>query len=151
LATREEPRIAWDWSGAARGALSALPGGAIVLGDVTVGIVVALGALVVAMLGGAPDPEEPAAPRARRRRGRPPGRGRDRVDGRGTDEPLVRRAGRLWVDRALAQRRTSRSAFDISFSEPLVETAIGAALALTFAIAIPWLVHAVRDRDRLEA
>ena len=46
---------------------------------------------------------------------------------------------------------TSRSAFDISFSERLVETAIGAALALTLGIAIPWLVHAVRDRDRLEA
>jgi fusaric acid resistance family protein len=47
----EEPRIAWDWSGAARGALSALPGGAIVFADVTLGIVVALGSLVVAMLG----------------------------------------------------------------------------------------------------
>jgi hypothetical protein len=46
-----EPGIAWDWSGAARGALSALPGGAIVLGDVTLGIIVALGSLVVAMLG----------------------------------------------------------------------------------------------------
>ena len=50
---------------------------------------------------------------------------------------------------------SSRSAFDISFSERLVETAIGAALALTFGIAIPWvlsrrLVHAVGDRDRLE-
>jgi len=31
--------------------LSALPGGAIVLADVTLGVVVALGSLVVAMLG----------------------------------------------------------------------------------------------------
>ena len=64
-----EPGIAWDWSGAARGALSALPGGA----------------------------------------------------------------------------------FTMSFSERLIETAIGAALALTFGIAVPGLVHAVGDRDRLEA
>jgi uncharacterized membrane protein YccC len=52
---------------------------------------------------------------------------------------------------------TSRSAFDISFAERLVETAIGAALALTFGIAIPYvlkatgLVHAVRDRDGFQA
>jgi hypothetical protein len=47
----DERGITWDWSGAARGALSALPGGAIVLADVTLGVVVALGSLVVAMLG----------------------------------------------------------------------------------------------------
>jgi uncharacterized membrane protein YccC len=46
---------------------------------------------------------------------------------------------------------SSRSAFHISFSERLLETAIGAALALTFGIALPRLVHAVGDRDRLEA
>jgi uncharacterized membrane protein YccC len=52
---------------------------------------------------------------------------------------------------------TSRSAFDISFAERLVETAIGAALALTFGIAVPYvlkamgLVHAVRDRDGFQA
>lgn len=47
----DEPGIAWDWNGAARGALSALPGGAIVLGDLTLGILIALGSLIVAMLG----------------------------------------------------------------------------------------------------
>jgi Fusaric acid resistance protein-like len=46
---------------------------------------------------------------------------------------------------------TSSNAFDISFTERLVETAMGAALALTFGSAIPRLVHAVGDRDRLEA
>ena len=45
---------------------------------------------------------------------------------------------------------STRSAFDISFSDRLVETAIGAALALTFGIAVPRLVHAVGDRDGLE-
>ena len=40
-----------DWRGAARGALSALPGGATVFVDISLGIVLALGSLIVAMLG----------------------------------------------------------------------------------------------------
>jgi len=103
LATREEPRIAWDWSGAAREALSALPGGAIVLGDVTVGIVVALGALVVAMLGGAPDPEEPAAPRARRRRTR----GRSRSRRQSTRRPRTLRPNDLEANAPFTPMRFS--------------------------------------------
>jgi hypothetical protein len=47
----QEPRIVWDWRGAARGALSALPGGATVFVDISLGIVLALGSLIVAMLG----------------------------------------------------------------------------------------------------
>jgi uncharacterized membrane protein YccC len=47
-----EARIAWDWSGALRGGLSALPGAVLVLAvDVQLGMATALGALIVAALG----------------------------------------------------------------------------------------------------
>jgi len=231
----DERGITWDWSGAARGALSALPGGAIVLADVTLGVVVALGSLVVAMLGVPPVRKHRARlglvglgfaaayalgsvlglwsvaaiaglvvlaylgaevsvrkPAARLLpalllpalalemnhpapgglvaagvmlagcawatvatyawpESQPPAVNATAADAapEQPDARYVAPAGSALIV-LLLSGASSRSAFDISFSERLVETAIGAALALTFGIAVPRLVHAVGDRDGLE-
>ena len=69
-------------------------------------------------------------------------RRRGRGDDRRPRQPLVRDARRIGAPRPPPRAWQARDAFEVSFVERLLETALGAALALLFGVATPALLRA---------
>jgi len=132
--TPHAARITWDWAEAGRGALCALPAAVIIPAvDVTLGMVFAIATLPVAMLG------------VPSQRGKRPRLGLAGL-------AFAVRTSRWYVAGAgsglivlLISGISGTREFDISFAERLLETALGAGLALTFGVVIPaglrWLTR----------